>query len=198
METGVLPKGGINNKQKKESKPPSSSPLTHSDAPRHSRTERRLSRDSPRHRRGSRAPKAEFRPADKAAEVVRKKNNPARTPDANVAGSADKLKEKAAKRKASSQTSSSETSSSGPQSRPAKGFASGVKTSLGGDVFDKNKSNRTRARRELGLKTGKAIKSAPGKAARFLSKGLKDTVKSGGTASDGGSVDAPKRGVYNG
>ena len=87
-----------------------------------------------------------------------------------------------------------------PQDKPRhkKGFASGVKTSLGGDLFDKNDSNRTRARRELGLKTGKAIKSAPGKLASSIknAKTTQDGPSESGSGSSG--IQAAKRGVYNG
>jgi hypothetical protein len=56
-----------------------------------------------------------------------------------------------------------------PQTRASKPkkenqFAAGLKTSMGGDVFSKNDAVRKRSRRELGKKTGKAIRSVPGKA----------------------------------
>jgi hypothetical protein len=48
--------------------------------------------------------------------------------------------------------------------KPENQFAAGLKTSMGGDVFSKNDAVRKRSRRELGKKTGKAIRSVPGKA----------------------------------
>ena len=54
-----------------------------------------------------------------------------------------------------------------------KGFMGGLKSSLGGDVFSKDKKERSKAGEQLGRKTGRAIRSAPGKAVGLAGKALK-------------------------
>lgn len=56
--------------------------------------------------------------------------------------------------------------------KPENQFMSGLKTSMGGDVFSKNDAVRKRSRRDLGKKTGNAIKSVPGKAVSAGRKAL--------------------------
>ena len=59
------------------------------------------------------------------------------------------------------------------KSTEGKGFVGGLKSSLGGDVLSKNRSERSKSREELGRKTGRTIRSAPGKAVGLAGKALK-------------------------
>ena len=72
-----------------------------------------------------------------------------------------------------------------------KGFGGGLKSSLGGDVFSKDRSVRSKAGEDLGRKTGRAIRSAPGKAVRgaasLVGRGVRNSAnqnKGAGSVSD--------------
>lgn len=223
MRDGRLPKGGINATTKPSVTPKETPALSASpdvDAARRRRKAREANatpalsaspdvqkaRDKRNMKNQVRkAPSISSKPADKASDFIRHKNNPAKTPDDNVAGAADKLKAKRAEREAGE---SKPAPQSGPQSRPSAsasasvsakkkpGIGSGLKSSMGGDIFSKDDKQRSKAREKLGQSAGKAVRSAPGKLFKSISKS--QTTQDGPGESSSGSIDAPKRGVYNG
>jgi hypothetical protein len=128
------------------------------------------------------------RPADKGASIVRSKNYKEPTavgrPDEKKSAIQPGTTRNSVVPKTNTRTVPQETKEKKPVK---KGFVSGVKSSLGGDVFDKNDSNRLRARRQLGMKTGNAIKSAPGKVVRTAGSLLKKSMPKITSQSVGGS-----------
>ena len=122
-------------------------------------------------------------------DVKKTTNSPAKTSDDNVAGAADRLKAKRAKREAGESKSS-------PQSRPP-GIGSGLKSSMGGDIFSKNAKQRSKARTKLGQSAGKAVRSAPGKLFKSINKAQTTQDGPGESGSGSPGIQAAKRGVYN-
>lgn len=129
-------------------------------------------------------------PADKGSAMVRQKQS---------AASKDAVGKRAPAQKGymtspdGVKTSRNSQKPGGPAKPPKKEnqFMSGLKTSMGGDVFSKNDAVRKRSRRELGKKTGNAIKSVPGKAVSAGRKALdigRKSVTQGGEESRADSV----------
>lgn len=69
-----------------------------------------------------------------------------------------------------------------------KGFMGGLKSSLGGDAFSKDKKERRAAQEKLGRGVGKAIRSAPGKALRTTGSLVKKAA-SGAVGNNVGIAD---------
>ena len=72
-----------------------------------------------------------------------------------------------------------------PKEKRKNPYVSGLKSSLGGDVLSKNELDRRRARRELGRKTGRAIRSAPGKVVSGVGRAVGGALKANDAASQG-------------
>lgn len=79
-----------------------------------------------------------------------------------------------------------------------KGFVGGLKSSLGGDVVSKNDEERAKSREELGRKTGRAIRSAPGKAVKGVASLVSKAVRNSASQNKGaGSVPDAQDTSYN-
>lgn len=73
-----------------------------------------------------------------------------------------------------------------------KGFVSGLKSSLGGDVFSKDKKTSRKAREDLGRATGRAIRSAPGNALNLLKKAPDEVGVTTGKKEKGGEMNSTR------
>ena len=155
------------------------------------------------------APKIGSKPADKAAEIVRNKtqtNNPAKTPDDNVAGAAERLKKKQnddksyknVMRKIRQRKNNEKIAKI--KAQRSDGFGSGLKSSLGGDIANRKTDaesikKKKEARNKLGKSVGDFMKKAPG---RVIGGALKTNTSNTGGTTNSQDLAGPKRDVYNG
>ena len=166
-------------------------------------------------------PKAEPKAATKIVDTFR--NNPAKTPDDNVAGAAERLKKskddnnfkrvmqnmrnkkrmdkisdiKSSRRKAEREKSELAAANKKP------GFGSGVKSSLGGDVFHRGQDaesikKKKEARNKLGRSVGDFMKKAPGRALGAAKNLVGQNTSNTGGTTNSQDLAGPKTGVYNG
>lgn len=135
-----------------------------------------------------------------------RKNNPAKTPDDNVAGAADRLKKKGDDDKSYKnvmkkirQRKNNEKIAKIKAQR-SDGFGAGLKSSLGGDVWNRKTDaesikKKKDARNKAGQSVGNFMKKAPGRLARTI---LSDKSSTKADTSDSQDLSGPKKGVYNG
>ena len=144
------------------------------------------------------------RPDDREPKPYR--NNPAKTPDDNVAGAAERLKKKQNDDKSYKnvmkkirQRKNNEKIAKIKAQR-SDGFGAGLKSSLGGDIANRKTDaesiqKKRDAQNKLGRSVGDFMKKAPG---RVIGGALKAKTSNTGGTSSSQDLAGPKKGVYNG